>query len=328
MQRDRDLDNWAVFCTVAELGSISAACDRVNMDPSGISRLLRGLETALGGITLFDRSMRPLKLTENGEIAYRYAQVMLENHRALIESLDKDPMAMRGTISIGLPPLLLQNFLLPFLKAFQDDYPEIYLKIIENTSTTPLSFDTEHGRLDVLCGYGSVPSHPNLVQIHYGNGVMLPCASPLYIRRKGFPEHPKELSSHTGVIFASPIRPRVRYLMKGEETEGLLWGNEMLFDSAASAVNAVLYGVGIHPAVPALHCFRELVSQELVNVLPQWRAPGNKLYLYARPEAVRLKRVQVFIERYRAFIDALHEECEKALYPIVGELHLRLPKEW
>lgn len=102
----------------------------------------------------------------------------------------------------------------------------------------------------------------------------------------------------------------------------------MLFDSAASAVNATLYGVGIYPAVPALHCFREFENKELVNVLPGWRAPESKLFLYARPEAARLKRVQVFIERYRAFIDQLHEECEKVLYPIVGELHLRLPKVW
>lgn len=272
--------------------------------------------------------MRPLKLTENGEIAYRYAQAMLENHRSLVESLDKDPMAMRGTIAIGLPPLLLQNYLLPFLVEFQSDYPEIYLKVIENSSTTSVSFDTEHGRLDVLCGYGAVPSHPNLVQIHYGNSVLLPCASPLYIRRKGFPEHPQDLKDHTGIIFASSIRPKVRHLSKGEETASLSWEKEMLFDSAASAVNATLYGVGIYPAVPALHCFREFENKELVNVLPGWRAPESKLFLYARPEAARLKRVQVFIERYRAFIDQLHEECEKVLYPIVGELHLRLPKVW
>lgn len=50
MQRDRGLDNWFVFCTVADLSSISAACEKVNMDPSGISRLLRGLEQALGGL--------------------------------------------------------------------------------------------------------------------------------------------------------------------------------------------------------------------------------------------------------------------------------------
>lgn len=164
--------------------------------------------------------MRPLKLTENGEIAYRYAQAMLENHRSLVESLDKDPMAMRGTIAIGLPPLLLQNYLLPFLVEFQSDYPEIYLKVIENSSTTSVSFDTEHGRLDVLCGYGAVPSHPNLVQIHYGNSVLLPCASPLYTSAvRAFRNIHKILKTTQGLFLPVLFALRFVIYLKGRKQQ-------------------------------------------------------------------------------------------------------------
>ena len=152
MQRDRDLDSWAVFCRVAETGSISEACEILNMDASAVSRIIRGLEESLGKVPLFDRSMRPLKLTKNGEIALGYAREMLEGHRALRESLQRDPNAMAGTIHIGLPPLLLHNFLLPLIIDFHNRFPEIYLKINEHIGSTPLNFDTPKGRLDIMMG--------------------------------------------------------------------------------------------------------------------------------------------------------------------------------
>lgn len=324
MQRDKDLDSWEVFCAVADTGSISGACDLVGMDASGVSRVIRGLESALGGIRLFDRSIRPLKLTENGETALRHAREMIECHRSLMGALEKDPNAMRGTIYVGFPPLLLQNFLLPFLISFQNEYPEIYLKVSEYTGSVPVSFDTPKGRLDVICGYGADPTHPNIVQIHYGNGCSIPCASPLYISRRGLPKTPEDLRHHAGVIFDSPMRPQVKSLQKDGRTELLRWGQEMYFDSAASAMSATLCGAGIHPGIATLHCYRHLKGGDLVPVLPGWRSPMTKLYIYVRSEAARLRRTQVFLERYRAFMDELHAECEDVLRPFLGDVELRV----
>ena len=103
----------------------------------------------------------------------------------------------------------------------------------------------------------------------------------------------------------------------------LRWGSEILFDSAASAMGAAFYGAGIHPGIPTLHCFRALRQKELVPVLPGWGSPLTKLFIYARSEAARLKRTQVFIERYRAFMDGLHEEAERVLEPLIGPVELR-----
>lgn len=323
MRQDWNLESWKVFCAVAEAGSISGACGAVGMDASGVSRTIRALEASLGGIPLFDRSIRPLKLTGNGETALVFARQMLASHAALVDGLDRDPLAMRGTISVGFPPLVLQKFLLPFLVAFHEEYPEVYLKVSEYTGSAPVVFDTPQGRLDVICGYGADAAHPNIVQIQYGWGYQIPCASPLYIARKGAPGRPEDLVRHTGIVLRTPMRPEVQCLQKGDETVPLRWESEMFFDSAASAMSAVLCGAGIHPGIPTLHCFRSLQKKELVPVLPGWSSPRTKLFIYARTEAARLRRVQVFIERYRAFMDRLHDECEKTFEPLVGPLELR-----
>lgn len=141
MKRHCDLGSWRVFCAVAQTGSISSACELVGMEASAVSRTIRSLEESLGGVPLIDRSMRPLKLTENGRTALRCAKAMLEAHRSLLESLNPDPLAMKGTIHVGLPPLVLQRFLLPFLLDFRKDYPDILLKISEYTGSAPVNFD-------------------------------------------------------------------------------------------------------------------------------------------------------------------------------------------
>lgn len=322
MRRDMDLESWEVFCAVAASGSITAACEMLGMDASGVSRIIKSLEEALGSVQLFDRSIRPFRLTANGEVAYSSAKRMLDEHRLLMESVETDPDVMRGTIRLGLPPLVLQNFLLPFLIDFNKTWPDITLSVNEYTGAPPVSFDTPRGRLDVICGYGADSAHPNYVQICYGIGAMIPCASPLYLTKFGCPTHPDELREHTGVIFTSSMRPAIRSLMKGDEVAPIRWKNTIRFDSAASAHNATLFGAGIEPGIPVLHCYRSLQLKQLVPVLPGWRPASSKLYIYTLPETIRLKRVRTFIESYRAYMHDIHRECERALEPIVGKIEL------
>lgn len=325
MRRDRDLDSWTVFLAVADTGSISTACELVHMDASGVSRIIRALESALGGVPLFDRSMRPLKLTANGRLARAHAQAMLQAHQQLLSAIDADPMAMRGTIHVGLPSLVTQTYLLPFLLDFHRDWPDIVLKVDQYLGSMPVNFDTPRGRLDVICGYGADHSHPNIVQIHYGNSVLLPCASPLYLAAHGTPQEPADLLAHTGIILESPLRPALRYLQKNGLTQCLRFRDEICFNSAASALNATLLGAGIHTGVPALHVFEAIAQGQLTALLPGWSAPESKLFIYARPESVKLRRTQVFIERFRQYMHQLHERCQRTLEPFVGELQLNLP---
>lgn len=319
MQRDCDLEAWRMFCAVAQTGSISAACDVCNSDASNISRIISALEKSMGGITLFDRSVRPLALTDNGRIALGYAQQMLEAHDAMMNAVDTDPTAMRGVIRLGLPPAALQDFLLPTLVSFNEKYPDIILDVSENKSSFPINFDTAKGRLDIIVGYGPDASHPNIVQIHYGDSVFVSCASPTYIATHGKPKDPTELVNHTGVIFESTMRSGVQALTKDGKSVNLKWKREMHFDSAISAKNATMIGAGIHPGIPSLHCYKELAAGKLVPVLTDWRAPAVGLYIYTRPECMRLRRVKVFIDWFTERMHALHVQCAKDLHGVLPE---------
>lgn len=60
------------FRTVAVLGSVTAAAQRLRLTPPTLSAQIRTLEDALG-VSLFDRSARGMLLTDAGQLALRYA---------------------------------------------------------------------------------------------------------------------------------------------------------------------------------------------------------------------------------------------------------------
>lgn len=61
------------FRTVAVLGGITAAAQRLRLTPPTLSAQIRTLEEAMG-VLLFDRSARGMTLTEAGQFALRYAE--------------------------------------------------------------------------------------------------------------------------------------------------------------------------------------------------------------------------------------------------------------
>lgn len=324
MLKHKDLESWEIFCAVAEAGSISGACDLCDCDAAYISRLIKNLENSIGGVELLDRTTRPLTLTEPGKIALQYARQLSAIHKNMLSELRQDPDALSGVLRVAIPPMVLDTFALPFILDFQKDFPDIDLQISESSSSLPINFDGPHGKLDVVCGYGPDAVHPNIYQLHYGHAPMIPCASPLYIKKYGFPNHPEELKNHIGVVLRSNMRPVIRYVLKGDEKIFLQWKKSCFYDSAHSAMKAALFGAGIHAGIPALNCYQELRQHQLVPVLPGRQPKQTELYVYARPEAMKLRKTKTFIRRYVEFMQAVHTECEKSLEPIIGKISITL----
>jgi len=83
-----------VFVATAEERSISAAARRLGASPSAVSQQLTNLETAMG-VTLLERSARPVRLTPAGETFRRRAQSILnEAAQARAELAMKDMSAL------------------------------------------------------------------------------------------------------------------------------------------------------------------------------------------------------------------------------------------
>ena len=77
------LDRMAVFATVAETGSFTAAADRLGMAKSAVSQSISVLERELG-TQLLQRSTRKLAITESGEAFLADCRALLEQAEQLV----------------------------------------------------------------------------------------------------------------------------------------------------------------------------------------------------------------------------------------------------
>lgn len=86
---------------VASLGSINKAAEKLYIDQPNLSRSIKDLETSLG-VTIFERSARGMKLTEDGEVFLKYARSILGQVDAL-ENVFKGGAAHKYRFSISVP---------------------------------------------------------------------------------------------------------------------------------------------------------------------------------------------------------------------------------
>lgn len=321
MDRSDDLRSWRLFAAVAKTGSISSACAMFQADAANLSRQLSQFEKSLGAGPLLDRSMRPMALTENGKAAFACAQKMLQLRDDLTQTLNCDPQAFSGVIRVGLPPMVLRDQLTPFLMQFSEDYPDIDLRVDEYTGGLPIDFENWRGDLfDVVVSYGPSPTNYNAVQIRYGEELFMPCASPGYLKRFGTPKTPDDLADHVGIIVTNELRQAAPALVKNGQSVPIRFKRLIHFNSASAAKTAALLGTGIHVNLPSLHCYQDIEAGTLVPLLKGWEQPRLALYIYSRPDCVKLARVRLFIERYRRVMAQLRRHCHQVIAPWADNL--------
>ena len=70
-----------VFYQVVEKGAFSKAAEQLNLPNSSVSKAVSQLESQLGK-TLLLRTTRSLSLTDEGNLVYQRAKILLEGFRA------------------------------------------------------------------------------------------------------------------------------------------------------------------------------------------------------------------------------------------------------
>ncbi|MBP2653593.1 MAG: transcriptional regulator, LysR family [Firmicutes bacterium] len=154
-----DLELYRIFHTVAYYKNISRAAEALYISQPAVSKSIQKLENAIG-VKLFMRSSRGVTLTSEGKILYDYIKkaldVISDGENILTQLKNKD----QGTITIGVSTTLCKNFLLPHLKPFMNKYPEIQIKIINNTTLDTLAhIDEEVIDLGIVSHPLTLPSY-------------------------------------------------------------------------------------------------------------------------------------------------------------------------
>ena len=141
-------ETYKIFYYVAINGSVSKAAKQLLISQPAVTWHLKNLEINLG-ITLFTRTKKGVKLTDEGAIFFEFIKKGInqftngENALTNLKNLDY------GIIRIGASTTVSKYVLMPFLEKFHEKYPNIEIEII-NTLTEDLLKELRNGNLDIL----------------------------------------------------------------------------------------------------------------------------------------------------------------------------------
>ena len=116
--------------TVYQEGSFSKAAEKLFLTQPALSIAIQKLEQSVG-MPLFDRSRRPLQLTEAGKIYIDTTQKMLLLEKEQQQRLNDIRQLATGTIQLGGSHYLNAYILPEILAGFSQKYPGIRLEIME-----------------------------------------------------------------------------------------------------------------------------------------------------------------------------------------------------
>lgn len=143
-----DFELYRVFYTVADVGNITKAAEKLMISQPAVSKSIKSLEEQLGGV-LFIRTKRGVILTEEGKEFYKYIKQAIEQINNAENKFTNLVNLETGTIRIGAGTTLTRQVLLPYLELFHKKYPKIKIEISTSVSSELIN-KLQRGELDLV----------------------------------------------------------------------------------------------------------------------------------------------------------------------------------
>lgn len=134
--------------TIAKEQSFSKAAQKLFIAQPSLSLMVKNLEEELG-TPLFDRSCKPVRLTEAGQQYIQAAEQIRGIERAYEEYILALNNLGTGSLRIGSNQLLSYLVLPKYISRFVQTYPKIQLSLVDANSTT-LEQEISNGSLDII----------------------------------------------------------------------------------------------------------------------------------------------------------------------------------
>ncbi len=144
---NQNLSLYHIFYIVALTGNISHAADQLFISQPAVSKSIRKLEQSMN-TTLFSRSSRGVRLTEDGELLFSHV-------KSAFQALENGENQLRlrrelgmGQLRIGVSSTLCKYVLMPRLKDFIKSHPHLRVTISCQSTNQTLQM-LENGELDL-----------------------------------------------------------------------------------------------------------------------------------------------------------------------------------
>lgn len=233
------LGSMALFVTVAEAGSLSAAGRGLGVPLATVSRRLSDLERHLG-TRLLNRSTRRLELTEAGRSYLVACRRILEEIEEAEQTAAGEYSQARGELVVTAPIVFGRLHVLPVVVDFLAAYPEVDVRLTQSDTLRRLV--EEH--IDLAVRIGRLPDS-SMVAVRVGSIRRVTCASPAYLEAHGVPKTPRELTAHHCVTVERLALPAAWTFAEGQKEIAVAVRSRLTINTAEAAIDAAAAGVGI-----------------------------------------------------------------------------------
>ena len=131
---------------VAENKNFTLAAEKCFVTQPTLSMQIQKVEEELG-IQIFDRTKKPIQLTEIGEKIVNQAKNIVNEADRIQDIVDQQKGFIGGEFRIGIIPTIMPTLLPMFLNNFIKKYPKVKL-IIEELNTKDIIIKLNNGHLD------------------------------------------------------------------------------------------------------------------------------------------------------------------------------------
>src|SRR6266403_4112535 len=194
-----ELNELAVFATVAEERSFTRAAARLGVSQSALSHTIRGLEERLG-LQLLTRTTRSVSPTEAGERLLQTVGPRFEEIEAEIAALSELRQKPAGNIRITATEYAADTILWPKLAKLLLKYPDIKVEIIIEQGLTDIVAE----RYDAGVRLGEQVAK-DMIAVRVGPDMrMAVVGAPAYFAKRSPPKKPQELVDHNCINLRLP----------------------------------------------------------------------------------------------------------------------------
>ena len=290
------IDLFRIFVRVVECSNFTRAADMLGMPRSSVSAAVQELEGRVGA-RLLHRTTRVVSPTQDGLAFYERCRRLIADVEEA-ENVFRQTAAPSGRLRIDVPGRIGRLVIAPALPEFLDAYPEIDIDL----GVTDRAVNLVEDSVDCVLRVGPL-ADSGLIARQIGDLPLINVASPAYLLRHGMPEAPEDLRDHLAINYASPSSGRIEAWEWVED--GVIKTRPMrsrvAVNSAEAYIACCVAGLGLIQ-IPAYDVRDHLSADELVEVLPSYRAePMPVTLLYPHRQHLS-RRLQVFADWLEALL--------------------------